>query len=34
MAKKKMIEYCQSKGMFRTEKSLGMELVQAVNPIN
>jgi formyltetrahydrofolate synthetase len=28
-----MIEYFQSKGMLRTFKSLGMELVQAENPI-
>jgi hypothetical protein len=34
MAKKKITEYCQSKGMLRTDKSLGMELVQAKNPIN
>jgi hypothetical protein len=30
--KKKMIEYCNSKGMLRTDKSLRMELVQAENP--
>jgi hypothetical protein len=29
-----MTEYCQSKGIHRTDKSLGMELVQAKNPIN
>jgi hypothetical protein len=34
MGKKKMTEYCQSKGIPRTDKSLGMELVQVKNPIN
>jgi hypothetical protein len=29
--KKKMTEFCQSKGMLSTEKSLGMEHPQAEN---
>jgi hypothetical protein len=31
---KKITEYCQTKGMLRTDKYLGMELVQAEIPIN